>query len=92
MEGEGNDVIAISFIKTLTQMGYRVPEDISVIGFDNIREGSVITPELTTIEVNQGLIVETAVNQLISIIENKSSTQHIYINCKLVDRNSVKQK
>lgn len=87
-----NDVIAISFIKTLTQMGYRVPEDISVIGFDNIREGSVITPELTTIEVNQGLIVETAVNQLISIIENKSSTQHIYINCKLVDRNSVKQK
>ncbi len=86
-----NDVIAISFIKTLNQMGYSVPNDISVIGFDNIREGSVITPELTTIEVNQGLIVDTAVNQLISIIENKSSTQHIYINCKLVERNSVKR-
>lgn len=86
-----NDVIAISFIKTLNQMGYSVPDDISVIGFDNIREGSVITPELTTIEVNQGLIVDTAVNQLISIIENKSSTQHIYINCKLVERNSVKR-
>lgn len=86
-----NDVIAISFIKTLNQMGYSVPDDISVIGFDNIREGTVITPELTTIEVNQGLIVDTAVNQLISIIENKSSTQHIYINCKLVERNSVKR-
>lgn len=85
-----NDVIAISFIKTLNQMGYSVPQDVSIIGFDNIREGSVITPELTTIEVNQGLIVETAVNQLISIIESKSSTQHIYINCKLVKRNSVR--
>lgn len=84
-----NDVLAISFIKTLTQMGYSVPDDISVIGFDNIREGSVISPELTTIEVNQGAIVETAVNQILSLIENDSSTQHIFINCKLIERNSV---
>ncbi|AMC00566.1 Uncharacterised protein [Aerococcus viridans] len=40
---------AISFIKTLNQIGYRIPEYISIIGFYNIREGSVITPELITI-------------------------------------------
>ena len=44
-----NDMVAISAYKTLTQTGYKVPEDIQIIGFDNIRLSWLLTPELTTV-------------------------------------------
>jgi LacI family transcriptional regulator len=45
----GNDLIAISAIRCLSQHGIRVPADLSVTGFDNIRWTDVVTPRLTTI-------------------------------------------
>lgn len=44
-----NDMIAIGFIQTLTQNGIRVPEDVSVIGFDDIPLAGAYVPALTTI-------------------------------------------
>lgn len=44
-----NDMVAISAYKILSQNGYRVPEDVQIIGFDNIRFGWLFTPELTTV-------------------------------------------
>ena len=46
-----NDLIAIGAIKALKLRGYSIPEDIAIIGFDNITEGKVIDPALTTIEI-----------------------------------------
>ncbi|GGF97696.1 LacI family transcriptional regulator [Paenibacillus albidus] len=69
-----NDYIAISVIKTLAELGLGVPEDISVIGFDNIRESIVVTPELTTIHVEKELLARTAVDLLTdSVQENQFS-------------------
>lgn len=45
-----NDLIAIGAIKALKLRGYKVPEDIAIAGFDNISEGRVIDPALTTID------------------------------------------
>ncbi len=44
-----SDIIAIGVIKGLMAHGVKVPEDISVVGFDNIREADLIEPQLTTI-------------------------------------------
>lgn len=44
-----NDMVAISVYKILTKKGYRVPDDIQIIGFDNISYSWLFTPEITTI-------------------------------------------
>lgn len=44
-----NDLMAIGAILTLQEAGYRVPEDVAVMGFDNIPEATIVRPALTTI-------------------------------------------
>lgn len=43
-----NDLIAIGAIKALKLRGYKIPDDIAIIGFDNISEGRILDPSLTT--------------------------------------------
>lgn len=44
-----NDMVAVAVCKILTKQGYQIPEDIQVIGFDNIKFSSLFTPEITTV-------------------------------------------
>ncbi|UUZ97366.1 LacI family DNA-binding transcriptional regulator [Paenibacillus sp. P25] len=58
------DYIAISAMKTLAELGFRIPEDVSVVGFDNIFESVVVSPELTTVQVEKGRMAQLAVDLL----------------------------
>ncbi|MFC4600991.1 LacI family DNA-binding transcriptional regulator [Cohnella hongkongensis] len=69
------DYIAISAMKTLAELGYRVPEDISVIGFDNISESVIVTPELTTIHVEKEKMARLAVDLLTDPAEHGSDAR-----------------
>ncbi|WP_175598046.1 LacI family DNA-binding transcriptional regulator [Paenibacillus luteus] len=81
------DYIAISAVKTLTELGFRIPEDISVIGFDNISEARIITPELTTIHVDKDKIARVAVDLLISQLEEENDMKvKISIDTKFIER------
>ncbi|PGY10669.1 transcriptional regulator, LacI family [Bacillus sp. OV166] len=83
------DYMAISVIKSLTELGIKVPEDISVIGFDNIFESQVITPELTTIHVKKDRIALLSVEKLIRQIENNDSDKiKLFVDTELIERNS----
>ncbi|WP_248927044.1 substrate-binding domain-containing protein [Paenibacillus hamazuiensis] len=83
------DYIAISVIKSLAELGIRVPEDISVIGFDNIQESMIVTPELTTVHVEKAKIAELAVSNLLAMIENRGTVRtKSFIDTQLVVRNS----
>ncbi len=85
-----NDLIAIGAIKALKLRGYRIPEDIAIIGFDNITEGKVIDPALTTIEIPRHFMGQTAARQLIQQIETPlPHTVKIEISTTLVKRFSV---
>lgn len=86
------DYMAISVIKSLTELGIRVPHDISVAGFDDIYEAKIITPELTTVHVEKKQLASLAVQRLIERIENKGSDikTKILVDTRLVERNSVK--
>jgi LacI family transcriptional regulator len=85
------DYIAISVIKSLHELGIRVPDDISIIGFDNIQESMVIMPELTTVHVEKERIAEVAVKTLIGIIENNDPiSMKTLIDTRIISRNSCR--
>ena len=65
-----SDVIAIGVVQEARELGIRVPEDLSVVGFDGIEASSWVDPPLTTIEQPIGQIASTAVDLLRTIIGN----------------------
>lgn len=60
-----DDVTAIGALKALREAGKKVPEDVSIIGFDGIDLGQHVTPSLTTIRVDTQALGEVALNTLI---------------------------
>ena len=85
-----NDLIAIGAIKALKLRGYKIPNDIAIIGFDNISEGRIIDPSLTTIDIPRKYIGQTAVVQLLRQISYPSPrTLKIEVSTSLVKRFSV---
>lgn len=77
-------------IEHLKQKGYRVPEDISVVGFDNYTFLNFASPRLTTIEVDVVEMARKAVNLLISMMHGEDrSGSRIVVSGKLVIGNSV---
>lgn len=85
-----NDLIAIGAIKALKLRGYQVPEDVAVIGFDNISEGRIIEPALTTVDIPRRFMGQTAASQLIWHITNPvPRSVKIQVSTSLVRRFSV---
>jgi len=85
-----NDWIAIGAMKAFQKKGYKIPQDIAVIGFDNIPLASYLEPSLTTIHVPKKYMGEMAVKRLIDVIATAShSPIKIEIATKLKKRKSV---
>lgn len=84
-----NDYMAISAIKTFQEMNIRVPEQISVMAFDNIHEAKVISPELTTIHVKKDVLAQTAVNLLTEKLNrNQGHHTQVLVNTEVIERRS----
>ncbi|MGQ5261432.1 LacI family DNA-binding transcriptional regulator [Micromonospora sp. ZYX-F-536] len=64
-----NDLIGIGALRALAEAGCRVPEDVAVIGIDDIEEGRFSTPTLTTIAPDKEEIGRLAVRRLVARIE-----------------------
>jgi DNA-binding LacI/PurR family transcriptional regulator len=87
-----NDYIAIGAIKCLLKLGYKIPEDISIIGFDNIGMSTVISPELTTIDVSKEKMASLSVQRLVEKIKNNDHlNRKTFIATKLLERDSCKK-
>jgi len=84
-----NDAMAIAVIREAGQRGLNVPDDISVMGFDDISVASHITPPLTTLAAPIEEIAELAMNMLSKLINGeKFETKHIALSAKPVVRGS----
>ena len=57
-----------SAMKALKESGYRIPQDIGIVGFDNLPLGSVVEPALTTIHVPKQYMGEAAAQKLIDLL------------------------
>jgi LacI family transcriptional regulator len=85
------DVMAIGAMKAIQKNGLKVPDDISIIGFDNIRMSALISPALTTISQNFEQLAVNACELLLNQIKNPtSSTRKIIVASVLIERETVK--
>jgi len=85
-----NDLIAAGAIKAFKECGYRIPKDISVIGFDDIPLCTITEPSLSTIRVPKKEMGEIAANRLFELINNKNITNiKIEIETSIIKRGSA---
>ncbi len=84
-----NDMVAIGIMTRLRENGVSVPQQISILGIDDIHFSSLITPTLTTMRQPFDKIAETAMDILLKRIDNPSlPIQNIKISPKLIVRDS----
>jgi LacI family transcriptional regulator len=85
-----NDLIAIGAMKALKLRGYRIPEDVAIVGFDNISECRIIEPSLTSINIPRMYMAELAAQKLIDSINNPIPyTSKIEVSTNLIKRFST---
>jgi DNA-binding LacI/PurR family transcriptional regulator len=85
-----SDIMAIGFVRGLRSQGVDVPQDVSVIGFDNSRMGALTEPPLTSVASPLTLQGKIAVRNLLAIIGGaKSTKQPVLLPVKLVVRDST---
>jgi LacI family transcriptional regulator len=82
-----NDSMALGAIRRLHHEGIRVPEDISIVGFDDIDVAAQIVPALTTVQAPINDIITTAFGMLHRLIDNKPlDNRHVALPAKLIAR------
>ncbi len=86
-----NDTIALGAMKALKEKGYKIPQDVSLMGFDDIPYSSISSPALTTIHVQRNIMGKQSVIQLMQLIEDpRFMPMKTQITGRLVVRSSVK--
>lgn len=86
----GGDIMAMGAICAADEMGLRVPQDISVIGYDNVRNARYFTPALTTVHQPKAQLGEKALEMLLDRITSKrEEPQTIEVQPSLIERRSV---
>jgi LacI family transcriptional regulator len=85
-----NDNIAVGAIQAARARGLRVPEDLSVVGFDDVESATVVTPALTTVRQPLAEMGRTAVSLLNRLLERQRfETLHVELATRLVVRDST---
>ncbi|MGC8821115.1 MAG: LacI family DNA-binding transcriptional regulator [Fervidobacterium sp.] len=83
-----NDIYALAVLKVLKEKSIKVPEDVSLLGFDDIQFASIVTPSLTTVRVDKLKLGAEAFNSLIKTIKEKIVTE-LVVPVELIKRESV---
>ena len=87
-----NDMIALGAIKALQENGYKVPEDISIIGFDDLPFSEISTPRLTSLRVPKQEMGRLAVRKMIDLISGEEGLRTKTQVCtEFIERDSVRK-
>lgn len=84
------DLLAVGALAAARSIGRRVPDELSVIGFDDIEMAATLDPPLTTIHVPIPELARRATELLSSLIEHEGRPEHIELPATLVVRESVR--
>ncbi len=85
-----NDLTAIGALRAISRVGQRVPDDISVVGFDDIELSQFTQPPLTTIRLSRDELGRKACNALYEAVEGtRRKGQEIKVDTRLVLREST---
>jgi DNA-binding LacI/PurR family transcriptional regulator len=87
-----NDLSAMGFMRAAQEIGLRIPDDVSVIGFDDIAPSAFLSPPLTTIRIETQELATLAVRRLIDRAADPTLTPiRVSLSCHLIERRSVAQ-
>ena len=86
-----SDAMAIGACRAFRDLGYKVPENISVIGFDGLAISDYLCPRLTTIRQIEEELACEGLNVLLDSIENKASCCHKIVPFEFIEGESVKK-
>ena len=85
-----NDLVAVGLMNALDEVGIKIPQDISIMGFDNIDFSEYIKHPLTTVNMPAYDIGKTASELLIEQISSPSSNKRKILESRLIERSSCK--
>ena len=84
-----SDMVAMGVIRALKDIGRRVPEDVSVVGFDGVEMGKYFIPSLSTIVQPQEEIARQSVDVLLDMMEKDGSARHLTVTAAPLLRESI---
>jgi DNA-binding LacI/PurR family transcriptional regulator len=84
-----NDLIALGFMKEAVALGFKLPQDLSVTGFDNVPYGEYAVPALTTVDLQSEKMGEQAMLKLIDALAGKRDIGHVTLEPRLIVRDST---
>lgn len=85
----GNDVIAVGAVRAAKEIGLNVPRDVSITGFDDMELARIVEPELTTVHVPHQAMGRKAAQELVAMVERKSSGVSTCLETNIVTRQSL---
>ncbi len=87
----GNDLMAIGAMKEFQRNGLKIPQDVCLMGFDDIPLASLVSPSLSTVAQPSYQIGTTAIDLLVKSIEERSIDNKVILPTKLILRESTKR-
>lgn len=85
-----NDLMATGVLNACLELGIKVPDEFSIIGFDNIILSQMTTPKLSTVDQNMKKLGEKSAEMLLNYIESGYEADKVLINTKLILRESCR--
>ncbi len=87
-----DDMLALALERVCLQMNLSIPEDVSIIAFNNSLYAQLASPQLTAVDINSFLLGQEAANQIINHAENPNlTTTRIIVPHTIVERNSCRR-
>jgi LacI family transcriptional regulator len=85
-----NDNTAIGALRVARERGLRVPDDLSVVGFDDSEQSAIVSPSLTTVRQPLAEMGRMAVSLLLRLLDNQRlEALHVELKTRLVIREST---
>ena len=86
-----NDLMAVGVLNACKKLGIKVPDELSIIGYDNIPLSKFVEPKLTTMDQNMFFLGANAAQLLVEKIDcNNKFSKRIILNNSLVERETVR--
>jgi DNA-binding LacI/PurR family transcriptional regulator len=87
-----NDHLAFGVMKALREAEIRVPQDVSIVGFDDIPEAEYFSPSLTTVSQRFDQLGNLAINRMLSQLKESGKRETLIITPELISRESTQKK
>ena len=85
-----SDTLAIGAMRALREQGLRIPEDVSVVGYDGLPLGDFVSPRLTTLRQPTGMMARETASLLFGILSGQKKHQHLVYPGELIIRESTR--